>query len=108
MDPKLRIVEADSLPYGGITEGPQAWFNLVKRVFHTWKDTELTTDRYIAEGDDVVVLAEMRGKGKTSNREFTEPIIELWQLENGKVTEIRPFYFDTKLLHDVHSGKNDQ
>jgi len=29
------------------------------------------------------------------------PIISIWEFEDGKVKRIRPFYFDTKQVHDL-------
>ncbi len=35
------------------------------------------------------------------------PIAEIWRLEGGKIRDVRPFYFDTKLLHDIHADTGD-
>ena len=29
------------------------------------------------------------------------PIAEIWRLENGRVREIRPFYFDTQRFNEI-------
>lgn len=108
LHPGVKVIEAASLPYGGISEGAENFLDLIKRVFTTWKDTKLSVNKVLADGDHVVVLAEMSGIGKISGKAFSVPIAELWRLENRKIKEVRPFYFDTKLLHDVYFHTSHQ
>lgn len=97
----VRVIEANSLPYGGINEGPQAFIDLIQRVFKTWDNTSVKVDQMLCEGDTVVSLAHMTGQGKHGGRKFKMPIVEVWLIDSGKIKEVRPFYFDTKLLHDI-------
>lgn len=103
LHPDVRVIEADSLPYGGVTEGPQGFLDLIKRVFKTWEETEVSVQHVLADGGRVVLLAEMTGRGKGNGRAFKMPIAEVWLLEDGKIREVRPFYSDTKLLNDIYS-----
>lgn len=104
LHPDVRVVEAQSLPYGGTAIGVEGFDELVRRVFTTWRNTRVTVERMIAEEDRVVVLATMSGESRASGTAFTMPIAEIWRIEDGKVREIRPFYFDTKLLCDMFAG----
>lgn len=101
LHPDVRVIEADSLPYGGISQGPQAFIDLISKVFKTWDDTSVTIDQMLCEGDRVVSLAHMTGQGKHGGRKFNMPIAEIWLIDSGKIKEVRPFYFDTKTLHDI-------
>lgn len=101
LHPDVRVIEADSLPYGGISQGPQAFIDLISKVFKTWDDTSVTIDHMLCEGDRVVSLAHMTGQGKHGGRKFNMPIAEVWLIDSGKIKEVRPFYFDTKTLHDI-------
>jgi ketosteroid isomerase-like protein len=103
--PNIRVIEAESLPYGGIMEGAANFQNFTKKVFTTWSNTRVTTEKLIAEDDYVVVLATMYGTSKASGTPFTMPIAEIWKFDNsGKAVEIKPFYFDTKKLTDLYQG----
>ena len=105
LHPRLRVVEAESLPYGGVMEGRDNFKEFTKRVFKTWKNTRIITEELIEDGNKVVVVATMSGESKTSETHFTMPIAEIWTFDSdGLVTEIKPFYFDTKKLVDIYNG----
>ena len=102
LHPDVRLFEAESLPYGGTAEGPDEFARIVNLVFNTWEGIELTFDEFIGDGDTVMVMLEMKGKGKSTGKHFTCPIAELFHMKDGKILDVRPFYFDTKMLHEVH------
>lgn len=103
LHPDVRVIEAESLPYGGVSEGPEAFLDLIKRVFKTWNETNVSVQDVLADGDRVVLLAEMTGRDRVSGKSFQMPIAEIWLLLDGKIKEVQPYYFDTKILHDIHS-----
>ena len=103
--PEFRIVEADGLPYGGTRRGVEGLLGLVHEVFSTWKDCRVEVRQLVAEDDCVFVLAEMSGRGRAEAEPFRVPIAELYRFRDGCIVEIRPFYFDTKRLHDAHFGR---
>lgn len=100
----IRVIEADSLPYGGAHVGLEAFLALTRRVFRRLGITELRIERIIAEGEVVVVLATIRGRTAGGREPFEMPITEVWQLEGGRIREIRPFYFDTHRLRRLVGG----
>jgi uncharacterized protein len=105
LHPNLRVVEAESLPYGGIIEGRENFKEFTKGVFTTWNNTSISTEELIEDGNKVVVLASMSAESKTSHTQFTMPIAEVWSFDSdGLVIEIKPFYFDTKKLVDIFNG----
>jgi hypothetical protein len=105
LHPKVNIIEAESLPYGGITTGSDNFQAFAKKVFTTWSNTHVTVDSIISEGDYVVVLATMYGASKASKTRFDMPIAEIWKFDDaGRAVEIKPYYFDTKKLVDLYQG----
>ncbi len=104
MDPGARVVEAASLPYAGEYEGVDGFLRLVRRVFTTFADINVAIQDYIAEGEHVVVLATMSGKRKKDGESFEMPITEIWQVLDGRIMEIRPFYFDTQEVNRLASS----
>lgn len=104
LDPEVVVTEAESLPFGGRHVGLAAFQALVRRVFLLWRDTRVEVDRLIGDGEYVVVLATMHARSKADGAPLCMPIAEVWRLENGRVKEIRPFYFDTRKFVDVLEG----
>lgn len=98
LHPDVQVIEAASLPYGGIAKGPDAFIKLIKQVFSTWKDIKLSVQKVLSDGDYVILLAEMSVRNQTTEKMVVIPIAEIWRLNDGKIIEVRPFYFDTKLL----------
>ena len=105
LHPNLQVIEAESLPYGGGMQGRENFTDFSKNVFKTWRNTSVTVEELIGDGQYVVVLATMSGEGKATGEPFSMPIAEVWRFDaNGLVVEIKPFYFDTKKLVDVFNG----
>jgi ketosteroid isomerase-like protein len=95
MHEDICVYEAVSLPFGGEHRGKDAYFALVRRVFHSWKDVKLEVHRYIAEGDTVVVLAEIRGASPRTGERFSMPLAEVWTFRDGRIATVTPYYHDT-------------
>jgi ketosteroid isomerase-like protein len=104
LDPDIRVVEAKSLPYGGVWEGMEQFMKLLQVVFETWKDCHVEVKQLIAEGDCVVALTEMSGKGVQSDLPFSMPLAEVYRVRDGRIIEITPFYLDSNELRRVHEA----
>lgn len=92
------ILEAESLPMAGLYEGKTALRNLYAHVFGTLKVAGLEPEGMTVGGDYVINLISFR---------FENPdlaparLAELFRFRDGKVCEIRPYYFDPKPLVDA-------
>ena len=102
LDPNIRVVEAGSLPYGGVWEGMDAFMTLMAKVFEIWKDCRVEVKQLIAEGEWVVAMSEMSGAGAVSGIPFKMPLAEVYRVLNGRIVEITPYYLDAKVLSDIH------
>jgi len=88
--------EAPSLPYGGVYRGVEGVKRgVMKLMFGAWEDFTFQILQYGAGGDLVYVHVMISGVGRKTGKSFSMPIVEMWRLKDGKVTEVRPFYFDT-------------
>ena len=94
--------QAEGLPYGGTYIGfdgmvqmftkAQGYFNLQivgEPVYFTSSNP-----------DEVIIHFTIKCKSKSSNNEITMPIAEYFEVKNGVIISIRPFYFDTKAFTD--------
>ena len=98
LDPEIEVVEAESLPYGGIHRGVDAFLQLIPKVFGTWRDCEVSIQNWVSEGDHVITLATMSGYGRSTDLPFKVPIAEVWTFRKGKIVRVMPYYFDTVMM----------
>lgn len=94
----FNIVEAAGLPYAGTYTGPDALEKLLAIVSGYWTGFRLEF-KGITVGDGMVIAEVIfNGASKRTGEAFAMPLLEQWRVRDGKIAEIRPFYFDTALL----------
>ena len=104
IDPQFTCYEAASLPYGGEYHGPEGLLRLYKAVFSIWETFEVEVKELLDAGQTVVALIHLRVKLKGSGRTVEMPVAEFWRLRDGKVVELRPFYWDTAQFREKLGG----
>lgn len=101
MHPDVRIVEPDSLPYGGVTYGPAAYRKLVTDIAALWSPAgSFTRDAFTSEN---AVVYRSRGKARAigTNREFEVQTMTQWSVKDGLITEVYHFYFDVCAVREA-------
>ena len=99
LHPQFELIEADSLPYGGVYRGLDGWLALTKLVGEAFAGFRLKLIEYGGESaDTLVILFEISGRGRHSGTAFQTRVLEYWQFRDGKLWRIDPFYFDTRLI----------
>jgi len=94
MTDDILIREAPTLPFAGEYRGVAAMRELFAKVRSTGV-IGVAMHQVTAGGDWVVVLLDLLYAGETPVR---APLAEAFRLENGKVCEIVPYYFDSQVL----------
>lgn len=89
------IYQAASLPYGGSYYGHDGFMQMGTAIINTWEDFQTLPDQFPDAGDWVIVRPVMRGKARRTTQLLDMPLTEVWRLQDGKVQEIIPFYWDT-------------
>jgi ketosteroid isomerase-like protein len=59
-----------------------------------WEMLHFEVDRFVADGDDVVMIGRCAFRHKLNGEEVATPKVDVWHFENGKAT-IFSEYFDT-------------
>lgn len=57
-----------------------------------WEMLYFDVERFIAEGDEVVMVGRCGYRNKTTGREVHTPKVDLWHFENGRATRFSEFY----------------
>ena len=90
-----------SLPYGGTHTGANGFKQAMAGFANTWAQSESSEFQYIAQGSTVVVVSRMQAKARATGRDVDCFIAELFVINNNRIEEVRPFYFDTASLADA-------
>ncbi|MCK6586565.1 MAG: nuclear transport factor 2 family protein [Polyangiaceae bacterium] len=98
IDPQITIYEAASLPYGGEYHGHEGFSRLVTAVFTSWAAFEVDLKELFDAGSTIIAILQIRVTLKESGRVVEMPVAEFWRLRDGKVVDLRPFYWDTAEL----------
>ncbi len=107
LHPDVFVIEADCLPYSGVHRGPDGYIQLVHKVVNTWDDLQLSVNAMAEVDDMVMVVSEFAGKNKAGVA-FNMPMTELFYFTDGKVSEVRPYYFDTHKLAELYAQQGSQ
>jgi len=95
MTDDMLIREAESLPFAGTYRGVQGLRDLFATVQSTLGIERIDMHQVTAGGDWVVVLLDLVLAGTPPVR---APLAEAFRLQDGKVCEIVPYYFDTSVV----------
>jgi ketosteroid isomerase-like protein len=89
--------QAEGLPYGGIYKGFEELMKMFGKAA-TYFDLQIEKepDYFINESTNKVdIYFIIKCKSKKSGEQITMPISEHFELRDGKISSIRPFYYDT-------------
>ena len=87
------VTEAGTLPFGGVYRGRRALHELFMQVIPATGVTDLDIQQITAGGNTVVVLLDLVLGDSPGVR---VPVAEVFQFRDGKVCEIKPYYFDPR------------
>jgi len=100
LDPVVELHEAASLPYGGVCKGPDRVVACLQTMFSTWANVEFALDQMLVGRDLGFVLFDVSFTAR-GGAVVHIPVVELWRIRDAKLTEIRPFYFDTNAVRNA-------
>jgi ketosteroid isomerase-like protein len=99
----FKCTEAASLPYAGVYRGPEGFKKLFALLSATWDEFGFIIHDVFGTDDNVAVVETIFGK--VGNRPFEMPVVEHWQLRDGKVIGATPYYHDTALLQELFAER---
>lgn len=90
--------QAEGLPYGGTYVGFNEWTKMYAKSAEFFELQIEKEPVYFSDAakNEVIIYFTINCKAKKSGKNLLMPISEHFHLKNGKITAIRPFYFDTK------------
>ncbi|WP_410659824.1 nuclear transport factor 2 family protein [Amycolatopsis sp. lyj-112] len=96
--PDVVLHQADSLPYGGIWRGHDGMERFFAAMSDTWDVFDMVEQSFLSETSPLVVLTHVHVRARATGRELDFPILQTITVENGRITEVHPFYWDTAAI----------
>lgn len=99
--------QAEGLPYGGTYKGFNEWTKMFAKSAELF-DLQIEKEPVYfsdASKNEVIIYFTIKCKAKKSGKTLSMPISEHFDLKDGKITGIRPFYFDTKQFAEFLKSK---
>ena len=96
-DENVELIEADTLPYGGVFRGRENVRKAVLTVMELWDNIALDIHVLTAGDDYVIAYGQFSATARATGRKVTFPLAEVWRLRGGKVVFLNPVYGDTGL-----------
>jgi uncharacterized protein len=103
-DASLRIYEPAGLPYGGVYVGHEGFYTLFNKLAATYDELSIPPSVVADCGPAVVAMTTLCGIAKRTRTRVEMPLNEIFVLRNGKITEIRPYYWDTAAVVAALNG----
>ena len=94
LHPDVVLHEAASLPNGGTHRGLDNVLQALSYVYDTFDMGQLTVDEIIVDGERAIGLVNLVFRG----REGGCAVAESWRVHDGRIVEVRPFYWDTAAI----------
>jgi ketosteroid isomerase-like protein len=96
--PGVVLHQAAALPYGGTWRGHDGMTRFFLAMSETWEAFEIGEQEFLAAGETVVVHTQVRARSRATGRELAFPILQTITVRDGRITEVRPFYWDTAAI----------
>ncbi len=99
MDPDVELHEPKGIAGGGLHQGfDEIVENVFSRLGTEWEDVSVVPDRYVEDGDTVVVLLTWSGTHSETRKSVKYPNAHVFDFEDGKIVQWRS-YADTALFN---------
>jgi ketosteroid isomerase-like protein len=102
LHPGIVLYQPESLPYGGIWRGREAFGKWLDAFVQTWTDVTPTDPAFHVCGDDMLIsTVTMRASARSTGTEVVMPMCQVIRFSNDLPIEWRNFAWDTAKLLDA-------
>jgi uncharacterized protein len=96
--PDVVLHQARALPYGGVWRGHRGLDRFFVAMSRTWSEFEMVEQKYLCTTDTAVVLTRVNARARSTGRNVSFPILQTLRVVDGRIAEVRPFYWDTAAI----------
>ena len=87
--------QAESLPYGGTWRGHDGMERFFAAMSQAWEEFEMVEQEFLSTSGTAVVLTQVHARARATGRELDFPILQTIRIVDGRIADVRPFYWDT-------------
>ena len=96
--PDVVLHQARALPYGGVWRGHRGMDRFFLAMSRTWSEFEMVEQEYLCTTETAVVLTRVNARARSTGRNVSFPILQTLRVVDGRIAEVRPFYWDTAAI----------
>ena len=96
--PDVELHQADTLPYGGTWRGHDGMERFFLAMSQAWEAFDMVDQHYLATSGTAVVLTHVRARARATGQELRFAILQTIRVQDGRIAEVRPFYWDTAAI----------
>ncbi|WP_236725298.1 nuclear transport factor 2 family protein [Amycolatopsis orientalis] len=96
--PDVVLRQADGLPYAGTWRGHEGMERFFLAMSDTWEVFDMVEQSFLSDNSPLVVLTHVHVRARATGRELDFPILQTITVEDGRITEVWPFYWDTAAI----------
>ena len=101
LDAECVIYQPASLPYGGEWRGHAGFEKWLRAFSKIWASLEVKGSELFVVGDVVVSRSHVYAETRDQQRKADWALLQFFRLREGRILELRPFYWDTAVLVEV-------
>ena len=103
-DPEIEFEMVD-WPHSGRSRGLAAMRETWLTTLSAWEDFRATPEEVVDNGDNVLVLNHISGRGRGSGADVSALTATVWTVENGRVVRLA-LYWDTERAREAAAGRS--
>lgn len=88
----------ESLPWGGEHHGWDGYQNTLLTMGRSFTSLEIGPITFDPAEDKVIITTSIKGQVAATGKQVAMPLLEIWQVRDGQVCDIRAFFFDTHAI----------
>ncbi len=96
--PDVVLHQAEALPFGGTWRGHEGMERFFMAMSQTWEVFDMVEQDFLATEPTAVVLTQIHARARATGTELDFPILQTLDVREGRITEVRPFYWDTAAI----------
>lgn len=101
--PDVVLHQAEALPYGGVWRGHDGLERFFLAMSQVWDTFDMVDQTFLTNTSPLVVLTHVHARARATGRGLDFSILQIITVQDGRITEVRPFYWDTAAIANAHN-----